>query len=158
LCCCYSSGCRRLPTHVSNALAFSIHLCPCEQNHTWTETTLACNKDKLELNLDTSLLEDDDTFDNAKFTLVIVAWALVSATFARFRLEFAAEIAVLALDWALVSAKFALVTAKLATVMLENADELAILALCTTIEMVDVAESCADLMPLDAEIEACWSC
>jgi hypothetical protein len=35
--------------------------------------------------------------------------------------------------------------------MLDNADELAILALWTTIEMVDIAESCADLIPLDAD-------
>jgi hypothetical protein len=62
---------------------------------------------------------------------------------------------VLALDCAFVKAKFALVTAKLAMVRLENAEDVALLALSTTTWMVEVAEFCADLMPLEADIDAC---
>lgn len=61
-------------------------------------------------------------------------------------------------DEALLSAKFALVTARLATVTLEKADEVAMLAFCTTMAIVCEAEFCAALMPFDAEIDACWSC
>jgi hypothetical protein len=56
---------------------------------------------------------------------------------------------------ALVSAKFALFAAKFAIVRLENADEVALLALRTTTCIVEVAELCADLMPLEADIDAC---
>lgn len=59
---------------------------------------------------------------------------------------------------ALVKATFALVTALLATKTLEKAEEVAMLAFCCTMEMVCEAASCADLMPLEAEMDACWSC
>lgn len=61
----------------------------------------------------------------------------------------------LALDCAFVSAKLALVTARLAIVRLEKAEEVALLALRTTTCMVEVAELCADLIPLEADIDAC---
>jgi hypothetical protein len=77
---------------------------------------------------------------------------------ASVKLEFAAAITVLALACAFVKAKLALVTARLAIVRLEKADEVALLALRATTLMVEVAESCADLMPLEADIDACWSC
>ena len=64
----------------------------------------------------------------------------------------------LALAWAFDSAKLALVTAKFAMVRLEKADEVTLLALRTTTLIVEVAESWADLMPLDADIDACSSC
>ena len=43
-------------------------------------------------------------------------------------------------------------------VKLENAEEVTLLALSTTICIVDVAELWADLMPLEADIDACCSC
>lgn len=114
---------------------------------TWTEARLACTKLRLELNLDTSLLEAEDTLVRSRFTLVICDWALVKARFALVTAEFA-----------LVNAKFALVTCRNATVTLEKAEEVAILAFCCTTDIVCEAEFCADLIPLEAEIEACWSC
>jgi hypothetical protein len=90
---------------------------------------------------------------------------LVNASCARVKLEVAATIdiladiiAVLALDCTLVRATFALVATKFATVTLEKADEVAMLAFWLTTETVEEAESWADLMPLEADIDACWSC
>lgn len=57
-------------------------------------------------------------------------------------------------EFALVTATFALSTARLAIRTLAKAEDVAILALCTTIWMVEVAESCADLIPFEAEIRA----
>lgn len=48
--------------------------------------------------------------------------------------------------------------ARFATVRLKKADDVAILALCTTIAIVEEAEPCADLIPFEAEIDACWIC
>jgi hypothetical protein len=51
-----------------------------------------------------------------------------------------------------------LVTANLAIVAIEKADDVALLALWDMIMIVDVAEFCADLIPLVADMDACWSC
>lgn len=100
---------------------------------TWTESIFAWAKLRLELNLNTSLLEADDTLVRSKLTLRIC-------------------------DEALLRAKFALVTARFATVTLAKAEEVATLAFCITMAIVCDAEFCAALMPLEAEIDACWSC
>lgn len=84
---------------------------------------------------------------NAIFALVTAALALVNA-----------RPALVTAALALVNAKLALVTALFATVTLEKAEEVATLAFWTTTAIVDEAEFCADLMPLEAEIDACWSC
>lgn len=115
---------------------------------TFAEARLACNTAKLELSLDISLLEADDT-------LVIVDCALVSAKFAAAIDKLAEEIAELALNCTLVNVELASVTARFAIVRLEKADDVAMLALLTTTAIVDEAEPCADLMPLEAEIDAC---
>jgi len=119
----------------------------------------------LALSLDTSLLEADDTLVRSELTLVIVACALPKARFASVKLEvaaaidwFAIESAVLALDWTFDNAEVALVTARLATVTLEKAATVATLALWTTTLMVEDAELWADLMPFEADIDACCSC
>ena len=122
-----------------------------EDSRTCTEATLACSKVKLELSLETSLLEADDTLFNAKFARVKLELAAAID-------KFAEEIAVLALTCTLVNAELAPFAAKFATVTLEKADDVAILALWTTTAIVDEAEPCADLMPFEAEIDACWSC
>jgi len=133
--------------------------------YTWIESTLASSKVKLALNLDTSLLEAEEMLERPELTLVIVAWALFSAKFATVRLELAAaidwfadEIASLALCCTLANAEVALVATKFATVTLEKAATVATLALRTTTSMVEEAEFWADLIPLEAEMEACWSC
>lgn len=69
--------------------------------------------------------------------------ALSNAEFALVTAKFA----VLRAFVALVNAAFALVTARFAILTLEKADDVATLALWTTIWIVEVAESCADLMP-----------
>ena len=56
---------------------------------------------------------------------------------------------------ALLNARFAFVTAKFATVTKEKADEDTLFALDDAREIVEEAEVCADLIPFEAEIDAC---
>lgn len=107
---------------------------------TLTETKLASREFRLELNLNTSLVEADNALVRIKLTPATCDWALTRAIFA------------------LVSAEFTLVTAKLARFRLNEADEVALLAFWDTMDIEDDAEFSADLMPLEADIEACWSC
>jgi hypothetical protein len=58
----------------------------------------------------------------------------------------------------LIEAEEKLVTAKFATVRRENADDVAMLALWTTMLIVVDADPCADLIPFEADIDACCSC
>lgn len=107
---------------------------------TWTETKVASRELRLELNLNTSLVEADNALVRTKLTPTTCDWALARAMFA------------------LVSAEFTLVTAKLARLRLNEADEVALLAFWETMEIEDDAEFSADLIPLEADIEACCSC
>jgi hypothetical protein len=50
------------------------------------------------------------------------------------------------------------VTAKLASFRLNDADEVTLLAFWETMDIDDDAEFSADLMPLEADMEACCSC
>lgn len=107
---------------------------------TLTETKLASRELRLELSLNTSLVEADKALVRIKLTPATCDWALTRAIFA--------------LD----SAEFTLVTAKLARFRLNDAEEVALLAFWETTDMEDDAEFSADLIPLEADIEACCSC
>lgn len=107
---------------------------------TLTETKLASRELRLELNLNTSLVEADWALARTKLTPTICDWALAKALFA------------------LVRAELTLVTAKLAILRLNEADEVALLAFWETTEIEDDAEFSADLIPLEADIDACCNC
>lgn len=108
---------------------------------------MACRELRLELNLNTSLVEADNALVRTKLTPATCDCALARALFALVRALFA-----------LVNAEFTLVTAKLARFRLNEADEVALLAFRETMEIDDDAEFSADLIPLEADIEACCSC
>jgi hypothetical protein len=62
---------------------------------------------------------------------------------------------VLALKCALVNAEPAMVAARFASVRLKKADDVAMLALWTTTAIVEEAEPSADLIPFEADTDAC---
>lgn len=79
-------------------------------NFTLMESNVASRELRLELSLNTSLVEADNALVRIKFALKICDWALARATFA------------------FASAEFTLVTARLARLRLNDADEVALLA------------------------------
>lgn len=101
---------------------------------------MASRELRLELSLSTSLVELDNALVRLKLTPTTSDWALARARFA------------------LANAEFTLVTAKLARFKLNEADEVALLAFWETMDIDDDAEFSADLIPLEADIEACCSC
>lgn len=112
---------------------------------------MACSRDKLELNLEISLLEAEDR-------LVMADLALIKAKFATVRDTLADEIDELASNCTCVKVDLVSSAAEFAIDRLEKADEVAMLALVITAAIAEEAEPCLDLISLDAEMETCCSC